>query len=202
MKILVTAFESFGEDPENSAEETLRRLPDEIKEAQIIKLTLPVVFGRSMDVLRAGIRNNRPDAVLCLGQAGGRSSLTPERIAININDARLPDNDGQQPVDELIFRDGPDAYFSTLPVKAMAKAIHDTGVPSEVSNSAGTYVCNQTMYGLLYFINHEFPGIRGGFLHLPYYSEQTAGNPGKPGLPLEDLVKGVTAAIEAIISGD
>lgn len=199
MKLLITAFEPFGEDPMNSAEEVLGRLPDSLCGARIIKATLPVVFGRSLQVLHEILMCEHPDAVLCLGQAGGREALTPERVAINLNDARIPDNAGQQPADEVIFGDGPDAYFSTLPVKSMVSAIRSAGIPAEISNSAGTYVCNQTMYGLLYFISHEFPGIRGGFLHLPYFNEQTAAHSDKPGLPLEDLVAGVTAAAETII---
>lgn len=200
MKILVTAFEPFGEDQKNSAQETLKLLPDSICGARIIKKTLPVVFGSSIEILHKAIRLDQPDAVLCLGQAGGRSALTPERVAINLNDARIPDNEGRQPVDELIFRDGPDAYFSTLPIRRMASAICQEGVPAEISNSAGTYVCNQIMYGLLYYIAHEFPAVRGGFLHLPYYSDQAAEHPDKPNLPLSELVRGVTAAVGVIVS--
>jgi len=198
MKLLVTAFEPFGGEKINSAQEALRSVPDQINGAEIVKTCLPVVFGRSMEMLREVIRREKPDAVLCLGQAGGRSALTPERIAINLNDARLPDNDGQQPVDELIFPDGPDAYFTTLPVKSMVNAIRDAGLPAEVSNSAGTYVCNQLIYGLMYFISHEFPAVRGGFLHLPYLDVQAAEHPGDPGLPCQDLTRGIIAAIKAI----
>lgn len=198
MKLLVTAFEPFGGEKLNSAQEALRSVPDQINGAGIVKACLPVVFGRSMEMLREMIRREKPDAVLCLGQAGGRSALTPERIAINLNDARLPDNDGQQPVDELIFPDGPDAYFTTLPVKSMVNAIRDAGLPAEVSNSAGTYVCNQLIYGLMYFISHEFPAVRGGFLHLPYLDVQAAEHPGDPGLPCQDLTRGIIAAIKAI----
>ena len=198
MKLLVTAFEPFGGEKLNSAQEALRSVPDQINGAEIVKACLPVVFGRSMEMLREVIRREKPDAVLCLGQAGGRSALTPERIAINLNDARLPDNDGQQPVDELIFPDGPDAYFTTLPVKSMVNAIRDAGLPAEVSNSAGTYVCNQLIYGLMYFISHEFPAVRGGFLHLPYLDVQAAEHPGDPGLPCQDLTRGIIAAIKAI----
>ncbi len=202
MKLIVTSFEPFGEDKLNSAQKALEDIPNEINGAEIVKLELPVVFGRSLSILCESIRREQPDAVLCLGQAGGRDALTPERVAINLNDARQPDNAGQQPVDELIFEDGPDAYFSTLPVKSMTAAIRRTGLPAEVSNSAGTYVCNQTMYGLLYYIAHEFPKIRGGFLHLPYLDEQAADHPGKPAFPKSDLTKGVRAAIEAIIADE
>lgn len=200
MKILLTAFEPFDGEELNSSKEALLPVPEEINGSTIVKMDLPVEFGASMELLREAVRRERPDAVLCLGQAGGRKALTPERIAINVNDARIPDNAGQQPVDETIFPDGPDAYFSTLPVKSMAAAIRESGVPAEVSNTAGTFVCNQLMYGLLYFISHEFPAIRGGFLHLPYLTEQTVNHPDAPGLSRDDLTKGITAAIRAIIA--
>lgn len=199
MKLLVTSFDPFGNDTLNSAHEALKMVPDEIDGSQIMKICLPVVFGDSMEILREEIRRQQPDAVLCLGQAGGRDALTPERVAINLNDARLPDNAGQQPIDETIISDGPDAYFSTLPIKEMVSAIRETDLPAEVSNTAGTYVCNQLMYGLMYFLSHEFPAVKGGFLHVPYLKEQVTEQPGKFGLPQEDLARGVTAAITAII---
>ena len=200
MKILVTAFEPFGGDKLNSAQEALRFVPDEIRGAEIVKLCLPVAFGRSFDVLRDAIRREKPDAVLCLGQAGGRKAMTPERVAINLNDTRLPDNDGLQPVDEAIDPGGPDAYFSTLPAKSMVRAIRNAGVPAEISNSAGTFVCNRVMYGLLDCIAHEFPSVKGGFLHMPYMDEQAADHPEDPCLPRGELTRGVTAALEAIIN--
>ncbi len=200
MKILVTAFEPFGGDRLNSAQETLKMIPDQIENADITKLILPVVFGKSLNVLKEALLRENPDAVLCLGQAGGRKSLTPERIAINISDSKSPDNDGYQPVDQLIFSDGPDAYFSSLPVRKIAAAIQDAGIPAEISNSAGTYVCNHIMYGLLYFLAHEFSSVKGGFIHLPYLTEQTNDHPGEPGLGLSELILGVTAAIRAIAS--
>ena len=201
MKLLVTAFDPFGGDEINSAKETLAQIPEEISGAEIIKCCLPVVFGRSIQCLWNVIRCEQPDAVLCLGQAGGRSALTPERVAINLIDARIPDNDGQQPVDDLIMTDGPDAYFSTLPIKLMISAIREAGLPAEVSNSAGTYVCNQVMYGLMYLLSREFPTIRGGFMHLPYLDSQAVNHPGEVGLSQSELKCGVIAAIQAILSG-
>lgn len=200
MKLLVTAFEPFGGEELNSAQETLRLIPDEIHGAQIVKVDLPVVFGSSIKCLWAAIRREQPDAVLCLGQAGGRKALTPERVAINLNDARIPDNDGQQPVDDVIMADGPDAYFSTLPIKSMVSAIRSQNLPAEISNTAGTYVCNQVMYCLMYLISREFPGMRGGFMHLPYSDKQADSHPGEPVLSQTDLKNGVIAAIEAILS--
>ena len=199
MKILITSFEPFGGDKLNSAQEALRFIPDEIRGAKLVKLCLPVIFGRSAELLREAIRAEQPDAVLCLGQAGGRKALTPERVAINLEDARIPDNAGQQPEDTPIDPGGPDAYFSTLPVKSMVRAIRNAGVPAEISNSAGTFVCNRVMYGLMDCIAHEFPSVKGGFLHMPYMAEQAADHPGDPCLPREDLTRGITAAIEAIV---
>ena len=200
MKILVTSFEPFEKDTLNSSQEALRGVPETLEGAEIVKRVLPVVFGKSIEALRAALREEQPDAVLCLGQAGGREELTPERVAINLNDARTPDNAGQQPFDESIIADGPAAYFTTLPVKAMAEAIREAGVPSKVSTTAGTYVCNQVMYGLMHMLSEEFPGTRGGFLHIPYLDEQKAEHPDAPSLPLEDLTRGVTAAIRAVIT--
>ena len=199
MKILVTSFEPFDNDTLNSSQEALRGVPDTIDGAQIVKRDLPVSFGRSIEALRAAIQEEKPDMVLCVGQAGGRAVLTPERVAINIKDARCPDNDGAQPIDEPIFEDGPDAYFSTLPVRAMADAIRDAGLPAELSNTAGTFVCNQVMYGLLHILTKEFSGTRGGFLHLPCLSEQTVSHPDKPALPREELTLGIIASLRAII---
>lgn len=198
MKILVTSFEPFGGDKLNSSQEALRFVPDEIRGAHVVKRSLPVTFGRSAEQLREAIRSEQPDAVLCLGQAGGRNALTPERVAINLEDARIPDNDGLQPVDEAIDPEGPDAYFSTLPAKSMARAIRNAGLPSEVSNSAGTFVCNRVMYGLMDCLAHEFPLVKGGFLHMPYMEEQADEHPDEPRLPRADLTRGVIAAIEAI----
>ena len=198
MKLLVTAFEPFGEDKLNSSQEVLKMLPESLPGAEIVKAVLPVVFRSSAAMLFEVLAKEKPDAVLCLGQAGGRDALTPERVAINLNDARIPDNEGAQPVDEMILPEGPDAYFSSLPIKAMRDAIRETGLPSEISNTAGTFVCNQLMYALLNYIAHSDLKIRGGFLHLPYLDRQTADHPDKPGFPCEKLVQGVEAAVTAI----
>ncbi len=195
MKLLLTAFDPFGGSPINPAQEALALLPDRVGGAALVKLVVPTVFGDSIDVLTAAIRREQPDAVLCLGQAGGRTGLTPERVAINLNDARIPDNAGNQPIDTPVAEGGPAAYFSTLPVKAMTSAIRRAGVPASVSNTAGTFVCNHLMYGLLHFLAQECPGIRGGFLHVPYLPNQTKD---APALPLEAILRGIEAAIAAI----
>lgn len=199
MKLLITAFEPFGGEAVNPAQLAVARLPAKIGSVELIKQNLPVEFGRSVKLTAAAIAKERPDAVLCVGQAGGRDALTPERVAINCDDARIPDNAGAQPVDCPVAADGPAAYFSTLPVKAMTAAIRSAGVPARLSNTAGTYVCNHLMYGVLHLLARQYPGTRGGFLHLPYTQEQAAAQPQPaPGLPLEAMVRGLEAAVEAI----
>ena len=199
MKILLTAFEPFGKDEKNAAQEVMALVRDEIAGAKIVKRTLPVVFGKSVGTALSFILREKPDAVLSLGQAGGRAELTPERIAMNLDDARIPDNEGNQPADQPIAPDGPAAYFSTLPVKAMADAILRAGVPASVSNSAGTYVCNHLMYGVLHALVRSRSKVRAGFLHIPYLHEQTLSRPGVPSLSREDAVRGVEAALRAIV---
>lgn len=142
----------------------------------------------------AGNRTNKPDAIISLGQAGGRSCISIERVAINVDDAKIADNDGNKPIDKFIFEDGENAYFSTLPIKAMVEAIKAAKIPAEISNSAGTYVCNHLMYGILYKINKERLNIRAGFIHLPYIPSQVIEQPGRPSMSLDDIVKGIKAA--------
>lgn len=195
MKLLVTAFDAFGGDRVNATEEVLRELPDTIAGAQIVPLLLPTVFGRAAELAAAEAERICPDAILCLGQAATRNAVTPERVAINVMDARIPDNDGAQPVDEPVVSGGPAAYFSTLPVKAMVEAVRAAGVSAELSNSAGTFVCNSLMYAMLHHTHTRRPGVPCGFLHIPALRAQ----PGDPGVSKEDAVKAVAASIEAII---
>ncbi len=198
MKLLLTAFEPFGGESLNSAQEAVKLIPDRLGDADIVKCFVPTVFAESVPTVADAIERHRPDAVLCIGQAGGRAQLTPERVAINLDDARIPDNAGRQPVDEAIFRDGDNAYFSTLPVKAMRAAIRKAGIPSELSCTAGTFVCNHLMYGVLYTLERSYPGVRGGFMHVPFIPSQVQENSGVPSLPLPDIVRGIEAAIAAI----
>lgn len=198
MKILLTAFEPFGGERINAAQEAAALVKNEIAGARIVKTDVPVVFGKSIEAVVTAIRQEQPDAVLCLGQAGGRSGLTPERVAINLDDARIPDNAGNQPADRPIFPDGAPAYFSTLPVKAMVRAIQQAGLPASLSNSAGTFVCNHLMYGTLYHLARSWPQTRGGFLHVPFLHEQAAERPGTPSLSREEIAAGVEAALKAI----
>ena len=202
MKILVTGFDPFGSDKINPAIEAVKRLPDTIKGAKIIKLEIPTVFNKSAQVVHQAIVKEQPDYVLNVGQAGGRSALTPERVAININDGRIPDNDGYQPLDETIQPDGDTAYFTQLPIKAMAKAIRAAGLPAIVSNTAGTYVCNHIFYQVQYMRAKEFPNLKAGFIHIPFLPEQVITRPNQPSMALADIVKGLTAAIGAIVERD
>lgn len=198
MKILLTAFEAFGGESINPTQEALKLLPDSIGGAEILRMTVPVTFSGAAEPVLAAIDCERPDAVLCLGQAGGRAGLTPERVAINIDDARIPDNAGAQPADEPIAAGAPAAYFATLPIKAMTEAIRAAGVPASVSDSAGTFVCNHLMYAVLRHIAEAGLPIRAGFMHVPFLPEQTAARPDTPSLPMDELVRGITSAVEAI----
>ncbi len=199
MKILITGFEPFGGESVNPSWEAVRRLPDEIPGAEVIKLQIPTVFGRSADVVRQAIVEHDPDVVVSVGQAGGRFMVHPERVAINIDDGRIEDNDGYQPIDTPIQADGSPAYFSTLPVKAMVTAMRKAGVPAAVSNSAGTYVCNHIMYQVLYMIERDFPGKRGGFVHVPYTPQQVVDRPGLPSIGVEDMAIALAAGLGAVV---
>ena len=199
MKILVTGFDPFGGEKVNPALEAVKSLPSEIHGAEIHWVEIPTVFYKAAEVLETAIVRFQPDAVLCIGQAGGRASLTPERVAINQDDARIPDNQGNQPIDTPIRLDGQAAYFSTLPIKAMVQAIKEEGLPATVSNTAGTFVCNHLMYQALYLANKKFPHMRAGFMHIPYMTEQVINKPNTASMNLTDIVRGIEAAIGAIV---
>ena len=199
MKILVTGFDPFDKEPINPAIEAVKLLPDTIAGAEIIKLEIPTVFHKSADVVAEKMREVQPDVVLNIGQAGGRTGLTPERVAINQYDARIEDNEGNQPVDVPIQEDGQPAYFSKLPIKAMVEAIHEAGLPAAVSNTAGTFVCNHIMYQTLYLVDKEFPDVKAGFMHIPFMSQQVVDKPNQASMSLQDMAKGIEAAITAIV---
>ncbi len=198
MKLLLTAFDPFGGETVNPAQEAVKMVSSRVGNVEVIKCVVPTVFGKSIETVAAAIEDCRPDAVLCIGQAGGRADLTPERIAINLDDASIADNEGNRPVDTPIFPDGKPAYFSTLPVKAMVAAIRAAGIPASLSNTAGTFVCNHLMYGVLYTLEKYHPGVRGGFLHVPYIPSQVTGGRGIPSMSAADIVRGLEAAIAAI----
>lgn len=164
-KVLITGFEPFGGERVNPSWEVVKQLNDmELSGARIIARQLPCVFGAALEALNEAIDDVQPVMVLAIGQAGGRTDITLERVAINIDDARIADNQGQQPIDEPIVENGPAAYFSTLPVKAMVEAMREAGIPASVSQTAGTYVCNHVMYGLLHRLSKQ-QAIKGGFIH-------------------------------------
>lgn len=199
MKVLVTGFDPFAGEAVNPSMEVLKGLADQIDGAQIERLELPTVFGQSAQVLAEGMERIQPDLLISLGQAGGRTGLSLERVAINVDDARIPDNAGQQPIDQAIQEGGPAAYFSTLPIKAMVKAIHQVGLPAWVSNSAGTFVCNHLMYQALYLVDQAYPGVRAGFIHVPYLMDQVVDKPCQAAMSLADMVKGLEAAIQGAL---
>ena len=200
MKVLGTGFDPFGGEPINPAWEAVKAMKDTIAGAEIVKMQIPTVVGKSIEKIHQKMKELQPDLVISVGQAGGRFGVTPERVAINVTDARIPDNEGNQPIDEPIFPDGPAAYFSNLPVKAMVQAIKDAGYPSVLSNSAGTYICNHVMYGILYYIEKEFPNVRGGFIHVPYAPSQVVNKPSTPSMALADITASLEAAVAAAIS--
>lgn len=190
-KLLITGFDPFDGATINPAWEAVIRLPDQIGAYTLHKLQIPTVFGLAADTLLAEAAGIQPDVVLCIGQAGGRAFVTPERIGINCRHARTCDNQGKAPQNEYILPDGPDGIFATVPVCAMAEAITAAGLPGAVSNTAGTFVCNETLYRVLvHFANTP---VRAGFIHVPYLPEQ-----GTPSLKLEDTVRALIAAIGAL----
>lgn len=198
MKILVTGFDPFGGEPTNPAIESVKRIDDNIEGSEIIKLEIPTVFHKAADVVEEKIKEVKPDVVLSIGQAGGRYGITVERVAINQDDARIEDNEGNQPIDVVIREDGAPAYFSTLPIKAMVEEIKKENLPASVSNTAGTFVCNHIMYQDLY-LAEKYGNIKAGFIHVPFLTEQVVDKKDTASMSLEDIVKGLNAAIRAIV---
>ena len=194
MKIIVTGFDPFGGEKINPSIECVKALP-EIEGVELIRLELPTVFKESAKRLNEVINDVKPDAVLSVGQAGGRPGITMERIAINVDDARISDNISQQPIDETIQTEGEAAYFTTLPIKRIVKAIREAGISAEVSNSAGTFVCNHIMYQALFAATKADKPFKAGFMHIPFIPEQTTD---KPSLPLEESTRALQIAIETI----
>lgn len=202
MKILVTGFDPFGGDTINPALEAVNLLPYEIQGHTIEKLEIPTVFNKSKVTIENKLKATHFDIVLAIGQAGGRFELTPERIGINIDDARIPDNEGNQPIDEMIQSSVDAAYFSNLPVKRMTEAIKTAGVPARLSNTAGTFVCNHILYQLEFLQATQFPNIKFGFIHVPFIPEQVTDKPEQPSMSIQTIAKGLKAALESIIESD
>lgn len=197
--VLVTGFDPFGGERVNPSWEVCRMLPGTIGGLRVEAVRVPCEFRRAIEVACAAIERHRPILVVCLGQAGGRSRLGVERVAINVDDARAPDNAGAQPIDEPVAPGGPPAYFATLPVKAMVAGIRAAGVPAELSNSAGTYVCNHLMYGVLHFVATMGIGARAGFIHVPYSEEQVLARDGIAAMSIASMARGIEAGIAAAI---
>ena len=188
-RLLITGFDPFGGAQINPAWEAVKKLPDRVGEYELHKLEIPTVFGKAAEQVLEKAKEIQPDVILCVGQAGGRAAVTPERIAVNIRDAKIPDNAGNVPVGEFVDPNGPAAFFATVPVMKMAEAICAAGLPGAVSNSAGAFVCNDTLYLLLR--HYEETAVKVGFVHVPYLPEQ-----GSPSLPLEDTTRALLAAVE------
>ncbi|MGD1824541.1 pyroglutamyl-peptidase I [Chromobacterium violaceum] len=190
--VLLTGFEPFGGETVNPSWEAARQLDGEtIAGARVHARLLPCLFGAALDELYRQLDALRPDVAIAVGQAGGRPDIAVERVAINVDDARFPDNAGRQPIDEPVVANGPAAYFSTLPIKAIVAGLRERGLPATVSQSAGTFVCNHVMYGLL----HR-GGPRAGFIHLPFLPEQAIRHPGAFSLQLDDCVAALRLAVE------
>lgn len=198
MKVLITGFDPFGGEKINPAWEAVRALPDNIDGIEVVKLQIPTVFKKSAKKLFENIDSVKPDVVICVGQAGGRYEFSVERVAINVDDGRIPDNEGYQPVDSPVFEDGENAYFSTLPIKAIVEEVKKAGIPAAVSNTAGTYVCNHIMYSLLYYLNKNNLNIKGGFVHVPFIPEQVVEKKNTPYMELTRITKALEISIKAI----
>jgi len=202
MKILVTGFDPFGGEPINPAIESVKRLPDNIAGAEIIKLEIPTVRKKSLEKIEKAINEHNPDIILSIGQAGGRFDISIERIGINLDDFRIPDNEGNQIIDEPIFPDGENSYFVKLPVKAMVQNVQKNNIPASISYTAGTFVCNHVLYGVLYLIEKKYKGKKSGFIHIPFLPQQVVDKRNTPSMELNTIVKGLTAAIEAIVKNN
>lgn len=199
--ILLTGIEPFDGEPINPSWEAARALDGaRIGDATVVVRQLPCVLGRVNEALVAAIEATSPVLVVCLGQAGGRTDVSVERVAINVVDARIPDNAGVQPVDVPVVAGGPAAYFSTLPIKAIVRALREQGIPASVSQTAGTYTCNAIFYELSHYIATQRPTLRGGFVHVPYLPEQAARHPGAPSLAQAVLVEGIRTLLATALA--
>ena len=200
MRVLITGFDKFGGESINPSSLCVNSLPDVIDNIEIKKVTLPTVFKDSSRILEENIKSFSPNIIICVGQAGGRSKITPERIAINIDDARIPDNIGNSPIDEAIRKDGENAYFSTLPIKAIVDELNKNNIPSAISNTAGTFVCNHIMYEALYITSKNYPNIKAGFIHIPYIEEQIKNKPNMPYMKKEYIITALELIIKTAVN--
>lgn len=199
-RVLLTGFDPFGGEDLNPSWEAVRRLDGEVVRGhRLVAEQLPTCFGDSLRRLRAALARIKPELVICVGQAGGRSRVSLERVAINVDDARIADNAGRQPIDRPVVRGAPDAYFSTLPIKAQLAALQTAGLPAEISQTAGTFVCNHVFYGLMHALR-EKPQIRAGFVHIPFLPEQAVAHPGAPSLALDTIVASLRLIIATALA--
>lgn len=199
MKIVVTGFDPFNRETVNPAQLIVEQLPSIIKDATIVPLIIPTIAYQSLEMIEKELEKGDVDVVISLGQAGGRSKISLERVAINLNDFSIKDNGDNQYIDEPIFPDGQTAYFTTLPIKRIKKELENQGYPIEISNTAGTFVCNHVFYGVAHIAKAKYPTIKTGFIHIPYTCEQVEDRPHLPSLKLEEMVNAVVRAIEVIV---
>ncbi|WP_457753375.1 pyroglutamyl-peptidase I [Thermococcus sp.] len=198
MKVLVTGFEPFGGENVNPSWEAVKMLPDVIENAEIVKYQLPVSFKKVRELLPEIISKKKPEVIILTGQAGGRTNITVERVAINVMDSTKEDNDGYKPEDEPIFEDAPVAYFSTLPIKRIVRALRENKIPAMVSNTAGTYVCNTAMFTALHYVATNGLNAKAGFIHVPYIPEQVL-EKNAPSMPLEIIKRAIEIAVRVAI---
>ena len=198
MKVLVTGFEPFGGEEINPSWRAVGALPDELNGATLLKVQLPVSFERVRKILPRLIAREKPDVVLLTGQAGGRPNITVERVAINVMDSTMPDNDGLKPEDEPVFEGAPDAYFATIPVKGVVRALRNSGIPAGVSNTAGTYVCNTAMFTALHTIAVSGMEAKAGFIHVPFSHEQALDKP-RPSMAQKTINEAIRLAVETVV---
>lgn len=202
MKALITGFDPFGGERINPAFEIVKALPKTIAGCDIVIKEIPTVFNKSLRILEETMIQENPDIVLCIGQAGGEYTIRIERVGLNLDEARIPDNEGNCPSDQPIRDDGKMAYFSTLPTKAILKEMKDNMIPAHLSYSAGTYVCNHLLYGLMYLIDTKFTTTRGGFIHVPYLPEQVIDKKNTPFMDIVTMTKAIELAIKVSVETD
>jgi len=199
MKILVTGFDPFGGEAVNPSWMAVEQLPDAAAGAEIVKKSLPVVWFKALEILEGYIEEIKPDVVVMCGQAGGADSMRIERVGINLCEARIADNAGVLLVGDPILKDGPAAYFSTFPFRAMFAAVEAEGIAVKHSFSAGAYLCNHVLYGALHIAETKYPNMKAGFIHVPFLPEQVVDKPeGTPSMPLETIAKAIRIMIETI----
>lgn len=200
MNILVTGFEEFNNESINPSSEVLKLLPDFIDNNKLFKLKLKTVAYDCISQVEEFILNNNIDIIISLGQAGGISDISIEKVGINLNDFRIPDNNGNQILDEPIYIDGANAYFTQLPVKAILKSLNDIDIPAHISYSAGTYICNHLFYGLMYLENKKYKNIKSIFIHIPYLPKQVINKRNMPSMDIDTIKNSIVCIIKTILN--